>query len=123
MTGLGETGRIELPGTDSAFAAGRGTVKEIASTMRRYHSQFGYLLDPHTAVGVTVAHRFLRDDEPMVCLATAHPAKFPDTIRDAVGEDLAHHPIIDALAGLPTRCTVLPAKKAPVQSFIRETLA
>jgi threonine synthase len=58
------------------------TVDVIRSTYERT----GVLIDPHTAVGVAVAERTPRDpDVPMVCLATAHPAKFPDAVERATG--------------------------------------
>ena len=54
-----------------------------------------YLLDPHTAVGVEAARKTRRrNDIPMVCLATAHPAKFPEAVRQAgypKDPDLPHH--------------------------------
>jgi threonine synthase len=59
---------------------------------------------------------------PLICLATAHPAKFPEAIREATGQDLARHPAIDALAGLPTRCEVLPFAREAVRAFIVKTL-
>jgi len=122
MATFANTGRIQVPGQDPAFVAGTGGVAEAATVIRRYHREYDCLLDPHTAVGVVVAERFLKADAPTICLATAHPAKFPETIRQAVGRDVAHHPIIDRLADLPTRCATLPATKSAVQAFIRETL-
>ena len=64
------------------FDAGRlddeGTLAAIADCRRR----FGETLDPHTAVGYAVAQQHRRDPGvPMVVLATAHPAKFPDAVR------------------------------------------
>ncbi len=122
MERFAATGALTVAGSDPAIAAGRGTTAETTDAIRRYYRQYGYLLDPHTAVGVAVAERFRRDDEPMVCLATAHPAKFPAAIQAALGEDVARHPRIAGLLDLPTRCTVLPATTAAVQEFIRQTL-
>ena len=48
-------------------------------------AQSDYLLDPHTAVGVSVARKCRQSDAPMVVLATAHPAKFPDAVEQASG--------------------------------------
>ena len=90
-------GRIQVAGQEPAIAAGRGTVAETAATIRKYYREFGYLLDPHTAVGVTVAERHLSADTPTLCLATAHPAKFKDAIVQALGADVARHPALDAL--------------------------
>jgi len=107
---------------DAGVAAGRATEKECLRTIREFHERHEYLLDPHTAVGVTVARRLARADEAVLCVATAHPAKFPDAIRKAIGRDLAHHPKIDALMELPTRCTVLPNDKEQVRKFIVQTI-
>ncbi|NLF15718.1 MAG: threonine synthase [Lentisphaerae bacterium] len=123
LDGFARTGQLSLPGRDDDFAAGRASVGETAEAIRDTYRRHGYLLDPHTAVGVAVGQRFLRPDEPMVCLATAHPAKFPDAIREALGEDLARHPAIDGLRELPTRCTVIPATREAVQEFMRCHLA
>ena len=62
------------------------------------------------------------DGEPMICVSTAHPAKFPDAIRQATGYDLARHPAIDALADLPTRCARLPNDAGAVRKLIVETV-
>ena len=76
-------------------------------------------MDPHTAVGVSVGRRFAADDPtPMICLSTAHPAKFGAAIERAVGKDIASHPLIDALKGAETRVTRLPADAAAVATFV-----
>ncbi|EKE44412.1 threonine synthase [Oceaniovalibus guishaninsula JLT2003] len=66
------------------FASGRASEEETAETIRRVFADTGEVLCPHTAVGVKVAseqpHR-----GPMVTLATAHPAKFPDAVEAATG--------------------------------------
>ena len=112
---------LEGPG-DPAFAAGRGDTESTIETIRRYHRDFGYLLDPHTAVGVTVAERFSVDGMPTVCLATAHPAKFADTMEKAVGPGLAVHPSLEALKSLGTRKVLLEPRREDVEEYVRATL-
>ncbi len=107
---------------DSAFAAGVGTRDDVLATIRKYHEQYDYLLDPHTAVGVAVAEAMGVSDEPLVALSTAHPAKFPEAIKKATGQDLAHYSAIDALADLPTRCIELPNDTEAVREFIVKTI-
>jgi threonine synthase len=102
----------------ACFAAGRGDTAMTLAAIKAYWEQHRYLLDPHTAVGVAVAEKFLSADAPMICLATAHPAKFGDAILRATSQDLAHHPILDALSGLPTRMDVVPADKDAVAKII-----
>jgi threonine synthase len=66
------------------FASGRASEAETAATIRHVAATTGEILCPHTAVGVHVAERFL-GATPMVTLATAHPAKFPDAVQAATG--------------------------------------
>ncbi len=103
---------------DDLICAGAGDTKATLRTIRRFHERHHYLLDPHTAVGVYVAEQHLRPDEPMICLATAHPAKFGQAIREATGQDLGHHPQLDQLLEAPTRCQVLPNDINAVRDFV-----
>ncbi|MBU3888643.1 threonine synthase [Methylosinus sporium] len=94
------------------------TTEEIARTYR----ETGYILDPHAATGVHAARKRLAVDPatPIVSLATAHPAKFPDAVERAIGkrpplpEHLAH--ILDARE----RFTVLDNDSGKVAAFISE---
>jgi threonine synthase len=70
----------------AGFAAGRCSDEETIETIRRVHQRTGELLDPHGAVAVHVAGIARgRRDVPMVALACAHPAKFPDAVERATG--------------------------------------
>ena len=117
------TGTLD-PGVapQSCIAAGRGDTAMTLATIRDCWENHQYLLDPHTAVGVAVGTRFLDAAVPMICLATAHPAKFSDAIMRATGKDLAHHPILDALADLPTRVRVVPAQKEAIAAIVKATV-
>lgn len=88
---------------DDLFVAGKGDTAATLETIKRYKDEYGYVLDPHTAVGVLVAEKFQMEESPTICLATAHPAKFTQAIIDATGEAV-HHPTLDALADAETRC-------------------
>ena len=108
---------------DRWIRAGRADTAATLATIREFHERHGYLLDPHSAVGVAVALRQLDPEVPMVCLATAHPAKFPDAIAQAIGSaELATAPAIEALKGLPTRKTTLPNDPAAVAAFIETAI-
>ena len=124
MDSFQRTNRLEIPmPTDAAIiVAGRGDTAATLDTIRAYWAQHRYLLDPHSAVGVHVAAAHLNPAAPMICLATAHPAKFGDAILRATGEALAHHPILDALAALPTRSVRLPAERAAIAAFVDESI-
>ena len=60
---------------------------ETVKTISSFNTKTGYVLDPHTAIGVAVGDKFKRQDIPLVCLATAHPAKFGDVVKTATGTD------------------------------------
>ena len=55
-------------------------------TIREVARETGYVCDPHTAVGIAAARRQHTDGIPVVTLATAHPAKFPDAVEAATGK-------------------------------------
>ncbi len=100
------------------FRAGRTSEKQVAETIRKTLADTGYLLDPHTAIGVFVAGKNERPTSPMVTLATAHPAKFPAAVKSASGIDPA---LPTWLAGLMTReerFDILDPELKVVESFI-----
>lgn len=83
-----------------------------------------YLLDPHTAIGVQAARKTRRrQDIPMICLATAHPAKFPEAVRKA-GQDkdpaLPHH--MSDLFEREERLNVLDNDLTTVQQFVADNV-
>ncbi len=86
--------------------------------IRATYSEFGYVADPHTAVGIAAAGRFPAGGTK-ICLATAHPAKFPETVNQAVGAEVAVHPALEALSGLESRTTRIPATVEAVKEAIQ----
>ena len=120
MSSFARDGRLhmEADGGDQLFEAGSGDTAATLDTIRRCHDRHDRLLDPHSAVGVCVGEQFLDPAEPMICLATAHPAKFPEAIRRATGKDIARHPLIDALEGLPVRSDVIPASTGALREYL-----
>ena len=127
MEEFARRGRLSLPPEpDSAagppFTAGVGDRAATLAAIRRMHAEYGYLLDPHSAVGVHVALEQRQPGEAVICLATAHPAKFGEAIREATGRNLARHPLIDGLRDLPTRLDVLPASAAAVRAYLAERI-
>ena len=66
------------------FASYRCDDQGMVKIIRDTYASCGYLLDPHTAIGLEAARHCRGNTEtPMVTLATAHPAKFPDAVRQA----------------------------------------
>jgi len=93
-----------------------GTEAEIA----RLHAATGYLADPHSAIGIAAARAHpAGQGVPMVAMATAHPAKFPEAVARATGV----HPALPAgLADLfdrPERYVTLPNDLAAVEAQVR----
>jgi threonine synthase len=69
------------------FYGARFDDKETERTIREVYESFGELVDPHTAIGIAAGRAQRRDMEvPMIALATAHPAKFPDAVKNATGQ-------------------------------------
>ncbi|MEO8669511.1 MAG: threonine synthase [Bauldia sp.] len=102
------------------FAAGRADEAETAATIRDTYKATGFLADPHTAVALSVAAKHMEPGVPMVALATAHPAKFPDAVRAASGVE----PVLpESLAGIldrQERFTAVANDPKVVEAFIAD---
>lgn len=101
------------------FTADAVTDSETLQSIQGIWREFNYLADPHTAVGYHLAQKHQDLAVPMVCLATAHPAKFDDTVETAIPGVTNHHPSLDALQGLETRKTAIVADPEVLKDFIR----
>jgi threonine synthase len=101
------------------FASGRCSEEETLDTIRRTFAQTGEVLCPHSAVGVKVAEEHL-GTVPMITLATAHPAKFPDAVEAAMGQRPALPPRMADLFDRPERVTRAPDDLAALEALIRE---
>ena len=95
---------------------------ETVAVIKSVYEDSAYLLDPHTAIGVAAARAKRRDQHtPMICLATAHPAKFPDAVNKALGSHEIPLPV--HMAGLFQRTenyTVIEDDIEAVQSYIAD---
>jgi threonine synthase len=117
-------GHVELPepvleAYRELFDADRLDDGEVDAVIRNLYEKAGVVIDPHTAVGVGVGRELRQDpDVPLVMLACAHPAKFPDTVKRALGERPIVPDRLQGLAGLPERVDVLPNDLEAVKSFI-----
>ena len=90
------------------------------STIRETLAATGELLDPHTAVGYAAARRAAASASPMITLATAHPAKFPDAVEKASGIRPGLPKRLQHLLTAAERFTVLPNSAEAVRDFIRQ---
>ncbi len=96
------------------------TLEAIAMTWR----ETGILIDPHTAVGVAALRSDVSEPAtPSVVLATAHPAKFPDSVEEATGVRPALPPHLSDLYDRAERCDTLPNDLDAIQEYIRERIA
>ncbi|MCQ4632009.1 threonine synthase [Shinella sp. CPCC 100929] len=100
------------------FRAGRATEKQVAQTIKDTLKKTGYLLDPHSAIGVFVAAKHEKPGAPMVTLATAHPAKFPAAVKSACGIDPALPSWLADLMQREERFDVLDAELDGLEDFI-----
>ncbi len=125
MDSLKQSGAFTMPQPmwkyiRNGFAAGRTDEAETAATIRDTLAGTGELLDPHTAVGYAVARDQAVDDTPMVTLATAHPAKFPDAVKAACGVHPALPPRLGDLMSRTERFDVLANDLETVKSYIAD---
>ncbi len=102
------------------FRSGRASQKEVAKTIASTLQETGYLLDPHSAIGVFVAAKHEKPSAPMVTLATAHPAKFPAAVKSASGIDPALPTWLADLMNREERFDILDADLKSVETFIGE---
>jgi len=113
--------QVQLAMARQIFTAARADDEETLQTIRDIHEKSGYVLDPHSAVGVAVAKKLAGElPEPVIMLACAHPAKFPETIKRAIGIAAPLPPSIAALLEKPERTTLLPAHAKAVISHIEK---
>lgn len=102
------------------YASGRVSEEETLETIRAMRERTGEILCPHSAVGVAVAERHLEPGVPMVTLATAHSAKFPDAVERAIGVRPGLPPHMADLFDLPERLTRVENDVDALKSLILE---
>lgn len=104
------------------FMSGCCSEDETLATIARLYAQTGEILCPHSAVGVHVAENHL-GATPMITLATAHPAKFPDAVQAAMGTRPALPPRMADLFERDERVTRVPNDLGSLQQLILERIA
>jgi len=103
----------------SGFISGTSTHEDRLQTIRSVYQATGTVVDPHTADGIKVAREHLSAGVPMLCLETALPAKFAQTITEAIGAEPLRPPSLVNLESAPQRYTVLPADVEQVRAFVQ----
>lgn len=131
MRGLAEDGGFTLDEARRAraarlFRAARVDEDETLRTIARVHAETGIVVDPHTAVGIAAAAA-LPDRgggaRPLVHLATAHPAKFPEAVARAIGRRPDAPPALAGLADMPERCAAMDRDPRGLADYIRRAAA
>jgi threonine synthase len=124
MVALARSGRFALStsalaGIRAVFSADRADENEAAAAIRTMARETGHLIDPHTAVAAAVAEKETRDPAiPMVVLATAHAAKFPDAVEAACGVRPVLPEWLADLDRKPERVATLPVDQSTVEHHI-----
>jgi threonine synthase len=127
MASLKQSGGFTIPEAALAairaeFDAERCSEAECAEEMARAWRENGVLIDPHTAVGVHAARAALARDPatPVIALATAHPAKFPDAVEKATGVRPPLPPHLSDLMKRPERIQRIANNPRAVADFVRQ---
>jgi threonine synthase len=122
---LQERGEFDLTGTSHwqgaaacGFASGRSTHADRLATIRSVHQASGRIVDPHTADGIKVAREARRPGIPMICLETAQPVKFSDTIVEAIGQAPALTLEMSQMLARPQRFEKMPPDAARIRQFV-----
>ena len=105
---------------DFGFASGKSSHADRLATIRDTWQRFGTMVDTHTADGLKVAREHRRDGVPMLVLETALPAKFAETIHEALGIEPPRPAALQGIESLPRRVQVLPADAERIKAYIRD---
>lgn len=114
---------VQLADARQIFTAACADDALTIKTIQDVYGESGYVLDPHSAVGMA-ASRLLAHQlpDPVISLACAHPAKFPDTIQKAIGITPALPKGLEGLLQRPERTSLLPATMQAVEQFMKERI-
>jgi threonine synthase len=100
------------------IVSGRSTHADRLATIRRLYSQFGVMVDPHTADGIKVGLEHVGAGEPLICLETAQPVKFAETLREALGREPARPAAFEGLEQRPQRVELMDPDAAALKRYI-----
>ncbi len=93
---------------------------EVNETISQIYSEHGYVIDPHTAVGVHAALQKQVQNIPLVVLSTAHPAKFASAVKDATGKEPETPQEFSDLHQRESRCEIMDADWKIVKKYLEE---
>jgi len=93
---------------------------QTLATIRDFHAKTGYILDPHTATGVAAGKELTDGRAALVCLATAHPAKFGDAVRKAIGQGPEMPDSLKGIGQRDKRCEKVPADLETIKRYVAD---
>jgi threonine synthase len=127
---LDARGEFDLAGTpefarigDFGFASGRSTHANRLATIRATDAKYGVTVDTHTADGLFVAERYREAGVKMICLETALPVKFAETIREALGRDPERPAAFEGIEDHGQRFTLMPADVLELKRYVASRCA
>jgi threonine synthase len=100
------------------FVSGKSTHTDRLATIRGLQAKYSLMIDTHTADGVKVAREHLTPGVTMIVLETALPAKFNETIREALGRDAERPAGFENIEDLPQRFHVMTNDIEKMKAFI-----
>lgn len=105
---------------DFGFVSGRSTHADRLATIRRIDERYKVVVDTHTADGIKAGLERREAGVPLICLETAQPAKFAETIREALGRDPARPPAYVGIEKRPLRFETMDPDEAAIKRYIAE---
>lgn len=121
---LDERGEFDLSSELARFegeyglVSGTSTHQDRVATIRSVFEQSGVTIDPHTADGVKVARERVEPGVPMLVLETAKPAKFPEIVFEATGQQIGMPEHLAGLLDLAQHVTEMPNDADMLKQFI-----
>jgi threonine synthase len=100
------------------FSSGKSSHQDRLKTIRELWEEYGVMVDTHTADGLKVGLEQRRPSLPLICLETALPAKFAETIQEALGREPERPAALEGIENLPQRCEVMDADVVKLKAFI-----
>ena len=100
------------------FSSGKSTHYDRLKTIRGLWEEYGVMVDTHTADGIKVGMEQRRPNLPLICLETALPAKFEETIIEALGRKPERPAALEGIEDLPQRCVVMDADVVKLKAFV-----
>ncbi|HQR52632.1 MAG TPA: threonine synthase [Burkholderiales bacterium] len=125
--GIDRGGEFDLAATpyfrriqDFGFVSGSSSHRDRLATIRRVFERYGVIVDTHTADGIKAGLEHRDAGVPLVCLETAQPAKFAETIREALGREPQRPAAFAAIEGKPLRYDTMDPDSAAIKRYIAE---